>query len=387
MSDHNWKASYGELKDYIARHQNIEITHNSFYIPSDVRPGYYEHVEKIKEEFVRQFVESVLNEAKVLIEKWNEAERKVVHDNIVLISLGKELTEFLKDPEQLAKNMVVKPLMDLIKGVSTEDDFEHNTAELIHKNMAALYADGYAKWVTLEMINFFEQDQLWGTISEDYNESPERVEVNSTGTNKEEVHSPMELHGLIFEKASMCSFLTPRVILHSAKYNRFIAIRTDPYKPLWWTDHRSQNQEWINYQQDIWQQYGNYDYWPDTYIYVADDVRDIELTSDCMNLCRPHFNIEYSVNSDIIKSGKLGRIKRHSAISDPMNGTLIISNTPIKDSELIEAYDNISAGGVGNIKYENANTMVFDGGWDLSRLFEKLDREIKTIPPYPPVLW
>ena len=151
------------------------------------------------------------------------------------------------------------------------------------------------------------------------------------------VPEPIEIKYLDFDAADACAFLCPRIVIHSKRYNRLVALRADHYYARWRSDRYSGNQEWIYFKKEIFEIFGNGDIWPDMYIHVADDIRDLVLTADLQCLCRPHVNVEFRDKDNWFTKEAVTSIKRHARATRPKCGTLILSKPDFPKTDMDEA--------------------------------------------------
>ncbi len=101
-----------------------------------------------------------------------------------------------------------------------------------------------------------------------------------------------ETKKIVFEYAYICSYLVPRIIIHSRKLNRFVAFRADFYEAKWKARSLSENREWSSISA-IEQAFGRADLWPNLAIYMSDDLRDLFLVSDYHKVARPDIIVDF----------------------------------------------------------------------------------------------
>ncbi len=407
MENTDWKLDYHKLVDYVASHPKIRIDNKTLIMIGEERIEFYSQLSTIKKNYLAQEFKKELSLIHELKGKWDIIKAKVIEElPIDRVVLDENLELFMNDPDRLLESRVHPLLMKVFQGIIALDDFEKEAKEEISKEFKILYALGYERWAELCIIDYLDADEVWGVLSKDYNAAPQVIEMSSTGGCQDVPPYPSTVDGLSFERAYCCTYLTSRLIFHSKRYGRYVALRPTPYEPHWWTEVRSKNQEWIDLKQEVYMIFGETDIYPDMLIYVADDVKDLQLVQDRRFLCRPHINVEFEDEDGWFDTKGIRQIKRHSCTMKPKCGTIIISKTGFDTEKMNEAIrpqkidpDTLEYWPEEDgfkIVHEDPNTwptepelniVPIEMGWEQDKFKGALDEMIKGIPPYPKADW
>jgi len=106
------------------------------------------------------------------------------------------------------------------------------------------------------------------------------------GLHEENLPDVIPTRQISFEQPLLCSFLTPRIIVHSGKLGRFVAFRPDFYGARWKARQVSPAQEWISIKK-IEREFGRSSLWPDLLIYSVTSKEDLTLVADYHQVARP----------------------------------------------------------------------------------------------------
>ncbi len=330
------KEKYEALLQFIEENPAIRIRPTSVMIDSEIRPLFYEKFNDVCRQLT---VDSISKEdwdnVNELITKWKE-ESAVVTDQLKLegIRLDDKLADFFNDPVNMGIKMTSSAFMDVLRGISDFNTFVSDNSIIVKSAIEKHYRSGYKRWIALKIIEFVDADCIYEFPSPESNYSSSSIEGISTAYRFEEVPVLKNTSLLYFDIAEKCGYLTSKIVLHSKKFNRFVAIRPEHYEPVWIAKLRSNAQDWIDVRK-INYNFGKTDLYPDMYIYVADDTRDLSILCDRYYLCRPHINIEIESDRDWLKTGGLSSAKRHAIITRPKCGTIVVSKNPV-DTTIVE---------------------------------------------------
>jgi hypothetical protein len=338
MAEGNWKKRYQDLLQYIADHPQIEIKPQSVVMMGEDREGFYAIFEEIRRDFVREKYADELKKAEEFCKHWKEISEEVIKTlDLKGIIIEKTLNTFFEDPFECIVRFTYDPLFRAVNGTGNLETFEKESIEKIDAKLVELFREGYKRWATLGIIKLLDGDKVFCIHSPSFLDEGTKIEAFPGNDHVDVVPEPIEIKYLDFDAADACAFLTPRIVIHSKRYNRLVALRADHYYARWRSDRYSGNQEWIWFKKEIFEVFGNGDIWPDMYIYVADDIRDLKLTADLQCLCRPHVNVEFRDKDNWFTKEAVTSIKRHARATRPKCGTLILSRTAFDQGEMNEA--------------------------------------------------
>jgi hypothetical protein len=337
MSDKSWKDYYSDTVEYVKNHPQIEIKPKSIVMIGDDRVGFYELFNKTRNSFIEEKFAKELKDAKEISGYWNEiADELTASLNLEEIIIDRILKWYLTDPLDCFARDTFDPLFHVFDGTSTIDDFEKDVTEKIAAKADKLYKDAYKNWASLQIIKILDADEVYEVHNFSYRDEATSIENSSATDRVEPVPEPGIVKKLDFDFANDCSHLTPRLIFHSKRYDRMVALR-DFYNPRWRANRYSKNQEWINRRYEIKEKFGVKDLYPGMMIYVADDCRDLRLIADTQFICRPHINVEFEEKPNWFAEKGISSIKRHARVTIPKCGTIILSKYPFDAEKMSEA--------------------------------------------------
>ena len=338
MAESIWRKRYDDLLKYIADHPQIEIKPHSVVMMGEDRIGFYAIFEEIRREFVKETFAEELKEAEELCQHWKEISEELTQTlDLKGIIIEKTLYSFFDNPLECLTIFTYNPLFNALNGTGSLETFVKESTEKIKAKLAELLREGYKRWATLGIIKLLDGDKVYCIHSPSFLDEATKIEAFPGNDHVDEVPEPIEIKYLDFDAADACAFLTPRIVIHSKRYNRLIALRADHYYARWRSDRYSGNQEWIYFKKEIFEKFGIGDIWPDMYIYVADDIRDLKLTADLQCFCRPHVNVEFRDKENWFSKEAVTSIKRHARATRPKCGTLILSRPAFDQGAMDEA--------------------------------------------------
>jgi hypothetical protein len=130
-------------------------------------------------------------------------------------------------------------------------------------------------------------------------------------------------------------FIVPDFIVHSAKLNRYVSIRTDIAEASWTAKLASDKREWYELR-SLMKQYIVIAHWPDLVIYIDDQPEDLALVADFGRFCRPDMIVECMEQADWYQQGGLDRVKRNHDFLKPKLGSYIVSRLPVPEEAFKE---------------------------------------------------
>lgn len=332
-----WQKTYRELQDYIAANPQIEISPSCVVIMGDIRPEFYRLFDTIRVELVKEYFPQELERAFELGQHWAAARQAAIDSlGVTDIELHANVKWFLADPINGLIRYLFDPLFDLLKGRSDETTFESKARELIATENQKLFREGYQRWAEVCLINLLDGDRVYSVPAMDHNANASEMEGDpSGGLRQEGVSEAEETNKIVFEYAYGCSFLTPRIIIHSRKLGQLVSLRADFYEARWKARLLSENQEWLDIK-GIQKEFGLTDLWPNLAIYVADDIRDLFLVADYHVVARPDIILDFEDSEKWYSPPRLERIKRHYRIMKPRLGSFLVSRKVVPEEAFRE---------------------------------------------------
>ena len=328
-----WQNAYNELLKYISDNPEIRIKPTSMSLPEEYKEEFYAKFEKVRGTYVEELLGDSLKEADVLQEKWN-ADIAVLSQYLIQeVELDVRLRPFMENPRLALSKKIYKGLLDVIKGKSSLEEFDISAQKTITEEFEYCMALGYKRWIALKLIEYFDADVLYDYATPDENDTGEMDQI-AAQDRFEQLPVWGTTHKLRFPVAFYAGFMVSHITIHSKRFDRIIGIRCDHQYARWTAKERSKNQEWLKYS-TIHHDYGLKDLWPDIYIYVANDPKDITLCGDKEWMCRPHIIMDIETDKDWLNKKQLRSAKRHAIVNQPKTGTIVLSKFPV-DSEQVQ---------------------------------------------------
>ena len=208
------------LEDFIINHPEIVIAPKSTSIPEYVRPSFNSLFEQMRENIIESEYILLLNEARLLSQKYMFMERKVARahynsidakhhqistghtnkgmfDKILRlfstkhildgIILDAPLDEFLHNPLRALSRELYDPFLDYFSGNNDIKILKTNIDQKIQKKFNELYYSGYMKWLLLNLVQILQPAQSYIVISPTIS-AKVSVRYNVSG---EEIHEPV----------------------------------------------------------------------------------------------------------------------------------------------------------------------------------------------------
>jgi hypothetical protein len=329
-----WQEVYTELTDFIAEHSEVEIEASHVHLPESFRPEFYRLFNAVRTALVEEKFPALLSEARVLSENYLKAEQEVTEllglDDVSMVaSLGR----FLHDSMDELKRGLFDPLFDLLKAKVDIESFEQKTTRSIGASFGSLYRSGYEKWVALSLVKLLEADKTFQVNLREL--TPEDEVIMSSLASEEQVPPPEESKRLSFRHELVPLFTVPDFIVHSAKLNRYVGVRSEFGAAIAKASNASQQRKWYPLDSVISLEPGL------TLIYVAEKSEEISLIADVKKICRPDLILECREQKDWFEKEEMEKVKLHHDLLKPRLGTYIVSREPKPEQVLAELEDGI----------------------------------------------
>jgi hypothetical protein len=318
---------------------------NQISIPAGIREQFYALFNNVRTSVVRGSVGESLDESRNLILNYQNAEHEATRlFNLQGITSQTSLQRFLADFDDWLSRELFEPLFGLLKGAIDAQGFENLWAGIISNAVPAMYERAYGKWVAVSMIKLLEADELLA-VPLPILRPRDRAGVGGKGVT-EPVRLPQKSDHINFEYLLCQLFTAPDFIVHSAKLNKYIGIRTQYEDSLAEADNPSQAREW--YRVDVMGDITS----GMILVYMADNPQDIAVVADRLNICRPDMIIECRTQRNWMQKEGLENIKRHHNSLKPACGTFVFSGAGLTDVNMQELDEGIQ---IIPINVEEAN--------------------------------
>ena len=390
-----WQKAYSELKEYIAGNPKVEIGKDVIAIPGNVRPEFYRLFDTVREAFLKNKFQTLLDEAAPLSKNYAEVSQEVTKSlGLTEIKVSASLNWFLNSPVNGLIRSLFNPLFDLLKGKIDADTFEHEASINIENSFSKLFKSGYEKWVSLSLINLLAPDKALAVPLQDIWAVPDEVSI-SRGISEEPVPEPEATKSLSLEHATEALFIVPDIIVHSAKLGRYVSIRSDLAETMWIAKRVSSNKEWYRFP-ELTGLYTQVAHWADLFIYIDDKPEELALVADYGRFCRPDIIVKCMEQADWYQRGSLERVKLNHDLLKPKLGSYVVSIHTVPEEAFKELMpepvaDELPAGGPapvepeaggvsGEMAAEQANTGAAPEGVSGVPVSEQILQEPKKQP-------
>lgn len=322
-----WQEAYARLQGFIKAKPSITISTLVLAIPGDVRTEFYRLFDDVRLAFVEERFPAFLEEAAILGQNYTRAEQEVKEllklDSIVALGF---LDRFLHEPKSELIKGLFNPLFELLRGTVDEGTFEQQSERDIQTTFERSHRLGYAKWVVLSLVKLLESDRLFTVTPPesklDGHNEPLLCEVD--------VPSPQDSKILSFEHGpdNFPPFITPHFIVHSAKLNRYVAVRTELFKTAEYIAlNYSDKREWYRIE-SMEKEYKSAMTNPSLLIYIGDELDELALIADKDRMCRPDMIVEYRELRDWDDNDVPAKTKLYDVLN-PRLGRYIVSREPV----------------------------------------------------------
>jgi hypothetical protein len=330
MTDH-FRQAYDELKDFIAGHPEIEIGDSVIGIPESVRSEFYEKFNAARTAFVEERFPDLLRRANTLAENYLGVQSKVAD----LLAFEDPQTaagvrRFLDNPTASLSRELFDPLFDLLRGRNDIDAFADSVTKRIEELFPALFRGGYEKWVELSLMSLMNADKAFRVdVRQLY---PGERAKSAAQAPLHEVPRPFESGSFLFTQPRDAIFAVPDFIVHSARLNQCIGIRTDFKAGLYNALNPSHDRQWdpVNPQILRFLNSGL------SLIYRSEQPESIALVSDVGAFCRPDV-ILWCVNpASLTQNEAFENALLYDSCLKPLKGIYVIAcgPWPNRDSQL-----------------------------------------------------
>jgi hypothetical protein len=323
----NWHKRYTELTNFITKHSEIKIEVGSVYLPDSIRPEFYRFFDAVRTSFIEERFPILLNEAKALSQNYLKAEKQTTALlKLDDVSMEARLSRFLNSPIDQLIRILFTPLFDLLKGKVDVGIFEQTASRNIKVSFGHLYQSGYEKWVSVSLLNLLKADRLFQITPREFTSESEKARMG-LALPTEGNPPPEGSRHLSFKHNQDAVFIVPDFIVHSAKVNRYVALRSQMGKPYATASNTSEKREWLHPDSKSILDPGI------TFVYVADNPEEISLVADASKICKPDFIIECREQKGWYEQEGLERVKLHHDSLKPRLGTYMVSMELVPDQK------------------------------------------------------
>ena len=154
-------------------------------------------------------------------------------------------------------------------------------------------------------------------------------------TSKESVPPPVESKHLSFEHEPASILAVPDFIVHSAKINQYVSVRSGYRAPLATASNASEHRKWYLLDSIVALEPGL------NLFYLADRPEEISLVADVQKICKPDLNVECRGEKDWYEKEGLEKVKLHNSMLKPRLGSYIVSREPMPEQKIDSQEEDI----------------------------------------------
>jgi hypothetical protein len=281
----------------------------------------------------------LLGQAQTLSQNYLKAEQEATEllslDDVLMVNT---LQRFLNNPVDELIREIFTPLFDLLKLKVDIQTFKENASQAVEASFKTMYQLGYEKWVVLSLVKLLEADELLQV-------PPPKLSFydfhKSGGSLDAKIHPPEGSKTLCFKYAPDTATIVPDFIVHSAKINRYIAVRSQINRSFAAASKNGETREWLPVDSAINLGFGT------TLIYADGNPDEICLVADAEKICRPDLVLECHGQRDWFEKVGLERTELIGNNLKPNLGTYIISRDHIPEQALADQDGRINILEVG----------------------------------------
>ncbi len=345
MSD-NWQEEYRKLSEFVAANPQLKMTGSSVSIPEDAKAEFWKLFDETRRAFIKERFPSLISDAEILSRNYMKAIQDV-KDLLGLdeISMSTGQHRFLCNPRDMLARLLFNHLFDLLKDKIGINAFEKKGLNDLEAFSVDVYQHAYSKWVLLSLVQLLEADEglsvPLGNLG--YKEIMRQMQdgarnAYSTGAEvslqKLEIPSLERLKKIDLSPEGVNNLTLPDFIIHSAKINRYVAIKTEFNVATSIAANTGVQREWLPIESvlplasDI------------ILVYTAGAASDIALTADAEKIYKPDLILTCKGQKDWYHTKNINRINVCHNNLKPKLGTYIVSNEPVSE----EVYKELEKG-------------------------------------------
>jgi len=323
-----WHQSIDRLKQYISDHQDICITKDKLTIPEHARQDFYELFDEARGSFVTTNYPEMVNRGKALTSQYqlelNKAKQMVNAENIIQ---EEALAWFVNDPVDGLQKTLWEPMIELLKGIRSEEDIEEEYTGILQEVFDSYYFQTLENLLELSIINILESNQLFRVFVPTIIGSFGHAQGYVMHLDLKHVVPPEETTELSLKhRFDYCSFSVPDFIIYSKKLNKYVAVKARHHEAHWIALDPSPSRDWIPIDQ-LKPLLGN----GYLLIFVADNPLDLALINDARMFNRPDMVIEFREKPGWYNDEEIDKIRQRASLLMPKSTTVVVSVDSVPD--------------------------------------------------------
>jgi hypothetical protein len=332
----SWQNAYQELREFIKGHVGIEIEQNTTMIAPSLRPEFYFSFDRVRLCFLEEKCCNLLQEAWQLSKNYIEVEKEITAlVGITDVSNSPSVHKFLHNPPDELIRAIFYPLFDLLKNKISLEVFEKQVLKNIEASFRKNFKLGYERWMTLSLSLLLIPDKVFGVK----HPKPEFDEEEAAVHRSISFPSLEESTSISLKPEQFHSIIVPHFIIHSAKINKFVAVRMGLNRAADIVDNHSGTREWHSLKTMI-SPFGVCNIDPSVIILIDDKPEYIAVIADYQKICRPDLIIECKEEKEWwFQENELAKVRKEYDALKPYYGTYIVTREIIAESIMAERSD------------------------------------------------
>ncbi len=357
----NWRQTYSDLTDYVARHPDIKIGIPVTRIPGEHSAEFHSLHLKSRIKFIEEEAPDILEKSLSLSKNYKRVEEEVIGlIGLKGITLSNSLHRFLHNPvDQLTKENF-NALFDLLRGQTDIEKYKVVALQNIETAFNSLHRSVYEKWVILSLVALLKADRAFRVIPEEVTEDDT---MRHGGKIEYKIPAPEESDIISFKRDREVGFMVPDLIVHSTNSDRYYSFTSEIIKALAAAINPSNRREWLPGDPAVVFEGGT------ILIYVDRNLEDLSLVTDMKRTCRADLVLECREQKDWYKKGKLDKIRKHYDKYEPRMGTYIVTMDQMPEQLYNEFFEEGAL-----IKETSGQSPGYD-----EKLIERHSREIQLL--------
>jgi len=359
-----WRNLYTKMIDFIASHNEIKIEPSTIRVPKPVRPVFSQLFWDIREAFIKETNDDLLNEAQIISKNYLQIEDEIVKlIGLERIFLFPPLDNFLHNPKDTLIKSLRYPFYELLKDRISIYDFENKTSASLISTFDSFYQQGYETWMILALIKLLEADSSLRVDTSEFDD--DEYFAHGPGGSVE-VPVPKEWRSLSFRYNLVIGLLVPHQIIHSARHGTYFSFRSYIGEPEGEVDNRSTEREWLplpvktieNMSENIF------------LVYADKKSENLSVIGEKRYICRPDLIIESIGVEKLFNEKSLANAKKYNEDLKPKLGTYIVSNRPLMEGGTADREIDIilSEQAIENLSKEDMGIHFLPTGFNQSKL-------------------
>ncbi len=328
MSD-NWQSAFESLEDYIISNPSIKIEPRVLAIPKEKREVFYQHFDRVRTAFIKDYFSSQLKKAHELSANFREIAEDVSQSLKFNeeVELEPKLKRLIDNPMDGMIRALYDPLVDLLKGRIDQEEFMAKGLNLVEHHYKNLYLEGVDLWVMLALVRWLEPAELLYVSQKKPNSINSLTELYQAGQRVEPVPDTSRATRLSFYPWTWHTFIVPDLIVFSNKLNKYVALRkslpVNTHEPFLVAKKINQKREWYPFN-EMEKHFKLVNPWPNILVYTDDDPENIRLIADCRVMLRPELIIDTAPEENWLNENSIYNVKSHDEHLKPEHGTVVL---------------------------------------------------------------